>query len=156
MTMLASAGVRGEGVPLVLVLVVAGIFVALVAQQVWYGVLRMRSKRWPTVAAKVQQSAPGIVTFRHDRLGYDYTSPARFLGYAFSVAGVRYAGLFVLYGEETKVQQVARRLVGQPVQVRYDPARPDTSLLADYEDSRFQGLTASQRPDFLDEAPAGV
>lgn len=151
--MFASAVMRGENAnPVAVGLVVVAFLVALFIQ-VRYGVLRLRSKRWPKAAATAQQSALGIVTFQTNRVGPDYTAPASFFGCAYSVEGVRYAALFVLYGVESKVQEVAGRLVGQSVQVRYDPARPDTSFLVDYEDSRFQGLTASQRPDLLEQAP---
>jgi hypothetical protein len=122
----------------------------LAIRRIRYLLDRYRSSRWPIVAATVQVGAPGSVYLGK----YRGSVSANFVGYAYNVAGARYAAFFVLCGDETEVQAVADRLVGSTVQVRYDPAHPDTSFLLDYEDFRFQGLKASQNPDWLEQSPA--
>ena len=145
---------RGQAQPggfdkVVLALVLLSFVWALI-RPIRYLLERYRSNRWPTATATVQVGAPGKVY----RGRYKGTVSANFVGYAYNVEGARYAGFFVLCGDETQVQAVADRLVGSTLQVRYDPAHPDTSFLLDYDDFRFQGLKASQNPDWLEQSPA--
>lgn len=79
--------------------------------------------------------------------------PVVFIGYSFKVKGVRYAGYFVVFGNEASVHDLNRRLPGTTLQVRYDPSDPNTSFLANYSDARFGGFVASQNPRFLAKAP---
>lgn len=114
-----------------------------------YILFRRRRKEWPVTDALIQKGTIGQVD-----LGEAGTKPAVFMGYAFKVNGVRYARYFVLFGNEGRVRDLHRRLRGSPLQVRYDPADPNSSFLVNYHDSRFEGLVASQAPTFLTAAPA--
>jgi hypothetical protein len=121
----------------------------------WYTVqlrfylLRYRSKRWPVVTATLQKGAVGRIAS-----GKGGWVPAAFMGYAYVVQGARYAGYFALCGDESKIRALQTALTGGEVQVRYDPSDPNVSLLVDYVDSRFDGLTATQNPDLLNKSPA--
>lgn len=79
--------------------------------------------------------------------------PACFIGYAFKVQGERYGAYFVLVGNKDTLQKIRESLAGTPLQIRYNPSDPNVSLLVDYKDSRFEGLKASQDPDWLNQAP---
>ncbi|HKN26291.1 MAG TPA: hypothetical protein VJX72_15690 [Candidatus Acidoferrum sp.] len=110
---------------------------------------RAASKRWPNVTATIQKGAVGRISF-----GRGASAPACFLGYAYLVEGTRRAGFFALYGEEGKVDEVQKRLASSPLDIRYDPSNPDLSCMIDFYDSRFEGLAATQNPQWLDQAPA--
>jgi hypothetical protein len=76
------------------------------------------------------------------------------LGYAYVVEGVRYAGYFVIFGDEEKARRLQGELADVPVQIRYDPSNPNVSYLVNLYDSRFGGVGANQNPERLDQAPA--
>ena len=121
----------------------------------WYTVqlrfylLRYRSKRWPVATATLQQGVVGRVAS-----GKGGWVPVAFMGYAYVVQSARYAGYFALCGDESKIRGLQTALPGGEVQVRYDPSDPIVSLLVDYVDSRFEGLTATQNPELLNRSPA--
>jgi hypothetical protein len=114
-----------------------------------YLVRRFRSRRWPTVDATVQKGAVGRISF-----GRGASAPASFMGYAYVVQGVRYAGFFALYGDEVCVRKLHDGLGGASLQIRYSPSDPNLSFLVHYSNSRFEGLTATQSPEWLDQAPS--
>jgi len=116
--------------------------------QIRFRVRRHRSKRWPTVDAALQKGAVGRISSGRA------SCPATFIGYAYLVKGVRYAGFFALYGDESHVSEMGGLLAGGSIQIRYDPSDPGVSYLADYNDRRFGGLTATQNPEWLDQSPA--
>ena len=66
---------------------------------------------------------------------------------------MRYGGFFALYGDEIHVSEMSGRLAGGSILIRYDPSDPGVSYLADYNDPRFDGLTATQNPEWLDQSP---
>jgi hypothetical protein len=122
----------------------------------WYGFVqiryllrRYRRNRWPSAEATIQQGAIGKIYF-----GKGATAPASFLGYAYNVQGVRYGGYFALYGGEAIVQKLHKGLAGASIQIRYNPSDPNTSFLLNYSDFRFEGLKATQSPEWLNQAPA--
>jgi hypothetical protein len=109
---------------------------------------RSRSKSWPSVEAKLQKGAVGRISF-----GKGASAPAAFVGYAYSVDGVRYAGFFALYGDD-KVGRLNDALAGGSVQVHYKPTDPNVSYLMNRDDSRFEGLSATQNPEWLEQSQA--
>jgi hypothetical protein len=117
--------------------------------QIRFVLRRHRSKRWPTVDATLQKGAVGRISF-----GKGASAPATFVGYAYIVQGVRYAGFFALYGDGSQVHKLQESLTGALVQIRYDPSDPNVSYLADHKDSRFDGLAVTQNPEWLDQSPA--
>jgi hypothetical protein len=119
------------------------------SKKVRYVLRRSWSRRWPVAEAKMQRGSFGGVP-----IGRGASVPASFIGYAFLVQGVRYAGFFAIYGEEPAVRRVSEKLAGQTIRIRYMPSQPDTSYLADRFDPRFEGLAASQDPESLNGAPA--
>jgi hypothetical protein len=128
---------------------------ALLGIMGWYGFVQIRdwrrrqaSRAWPMVNATLQKGALGRISF-----GRGATAPAAFMGYAYTIGGVRYAGFFALYGEETAIQALHVSLPGSLIQIRYNPANPDVSFLADYKDSRFGSSEATQNSEWLAQAP---
>ena len=116
--------------------------------QIRHLVWRYRSKRWPSLPATLQKGAIGRISF-----GKGASAPATFMGYAYLVQGVRYAGFFALYGDDSKVRRLHDGLAGGAIQIRYNPSDPNVSLLVDYTDQRFDGLAATQNPEWLDQSP---
>ena len=108
---------------------------------------RFQGHNWPLTTATIQKAGIGIVP-----LGKGGT-PGSFFGYSFTVQGTRYAGLFVFASDQETVESLQKKLAGQMIQIRYSPLDPDVSYLADPSDPRFGGLTASQNPDWLAQAP---
>jgi len=66
--------------------------------QVRYSVRRHQSGHWPVADATIQKGAVGRLSF-----GRGASAPASFMAYAFEVGGVRYAGIFAMYGDETRM-----------------------------------------------------
>ncbi len=116
--------------------------------QIPYLVRYCRRKNWPSADATIQKGTMGLIN-----RGRNSFVPACFLGYAFKVEGERYAGYFVLIGKAATLRQIREQLDGKPIQIRYSPSDPNTSLLMDHKDLRFEGLKASQDPDWLNQAP---
>jgi hypothetical protein len=124
---------------LVLLLILGG-FV-----QIRYFLLRSRSKHWPVIDATLQRGCIGKIS--------KGAIPTAFVGYAYIVQGVRYAGFFALCGDDDLVRKLNDRLAGGTIQIRYDPTAPSVSFLVNEYDSRFDGLEASQNPDSLKQCP---
>jgi hypothetical protein len=76
------------------------------------------------------------------------------MGYPFKVDGARYAGVFAIYGDETRTLRLNQGLNGSPVKIRYSPADPNISCLVSDGDSRFEQLAVTQNPDWVNQAPA--
>lgn len=128
----------------------ASVLALAVVAYCYYVVLKTRRKQWPLTDALIQKGAIGQVD-----LGEAGRKPAVFMGYSFSVNGLRYAGYFVLFAKnEVRVHDLHRRLPGAHLQVRYDPHDPNTSFIVNYTDPRFEGLMASQASTLLANAPA--
>lgn len=117
--------------------------------QIRYLIRRYRRNCWPTTEAVIQKGAFGKIP-----MGKGATVPANFVGYSYTIEGVRRAGFFALIGNETQMKSVESSLVGASMQIRYNPSDPDVSLLADYQDPRFGGMKATQSPEMLDNAPS--
>jgi len=117
-----------------------------------YLVMRYRRLRWPIADAVIQKGPIATIYIARNA-----SRLAVFLGYSYKVKGVRYAGYFGIYAAydtEATVRTLHDRLPGAPLQVRYCPSDPNVSVLADYKDSRFEGLRAFQNPGLLRQAPA--
>jgi Protein of unknown function (DUF3592) len=120
----------------------------------WYSVQirhylkRQSSRRWPTANATIRKGA--VVRVSGNRGSWAYGS---FLKYAFEVQDEGYAGLFALIGDEEHAVALQDRLADASLTVRYNPRDPNISFVADPYDSRFEGLTATQNPIWLDQAP---
>jgi hypothetical protein len=108
-----------------------------------------RSRSWPSVTATIQKGAIGRITY-----GKGLSDSAIFSAYVYVLKSVRYVGFFALYGDEARVRKLHESLAGTMIQIRYDPSAPEVSCLADFYDSRFEGLTATQLQKWLDQAPA--
>jgi hypothetical protein len=114
--------------------------------QIRYLLVYSRGKHWPIVDATLQKGCIGKIS--------KGAIPAAFVGYTYIVQGVRYAGFFALCGDDGLVRGLNDRLAGGTIQIRYDPTAPDVSFLVNEYDSRFDGLKASQNPDWLKQSPA--
>lgn len=116
--------------------------------QIRHFLKRMSSRRWPTTDATMQKGTVGRVS--GNRASWAYGS---FFGYSFFVQNSPYAGLFVLIGDEEHASALQDRLAGSTVGIRYNPRDPSVSFIADPYDPRFEGLTATQNPMWLKQAP---
>jgi hypothetical protein len=115
-----------------------------------YLVTRYARMRWPIADAVIQKGPIATIY-----LWRNVSRLAVFLGYTYKVKGERYAGYFGIYGiDEAAVQILRDRLPGASLQIHYCPSDPNVSFLADYKDSRFEGLRAFQNPGWLKQAPA--
>jgi Protein of unknown function (DUF3592) len=130
------------------VVVFSALLVWILSVQIPYLLKYLRRKNWPSADGTIQKGAMGRIS-----RGKGFI-PACFIGYAFKVQGERYGAYFVLVGNENTLHKVNEDLTGTILQIHYDPSDPNTSLLVDYRDFRFAGLTASQDPDWLRQAPA--
>jgi hypothetical protein len=133
---------------LVIFLILLTVLASWYSRQLRYFLRLHRAKRWPVVAATLQKGAIGRVP-----VGKGASVPAAFLGYAYIVQGVRCAGFCALYGDDAKVRRLHDDLPGEEIQVRCDPSDPNVSFLKDYDDPRFDGLRATQNPDWLSRCP---
>ena len=61
--------------------------------------------------------------------------------------------MFAVPMDEQDSSLLQKTLSGDSIQIRYDPADPDTSFLVDQYDSRFMGRKARQDPEVLESAP---
>ena len=111
---------------------------------------RLSSRRWPTATATIQKGSIGPISF-----GRGVTVSAAFLGYGFVVEGSRRAGIFAIYGTQDVdiLQRLEDRLAGASVDIRYDPSDLGVSYLSDLHDPLFEGLTVTQNPEWLSQAP---
>lgn len=118
---------------------------------VWYVIqsryyfIRYRSKRWPSATATIQKGEVSKVSGPKGSFAF-----GSFLGYVFALNGARYSGLFALVGNEKHGQDLQIKLAGESILVRYMPNNPNVSFLVDIHDSRFDGLTATQNHQWLD------
>jgi hypothetical protein len=125
------------------------IFACLLIPSIRYFWQWSQRKRYPIANANIQKGAVGTVSF-----GKGGSFPAAYMGYAFVVEGIRYAGLFVLYGGESAVQQTYEGLDGEHIDIYYKPSDPNISFLADSKDSRFRGLAVTQDPGVVNQGPS--
>jgi hypothetical protein len=132
---------------LMVALVLGLILIAWFRVQIQYFFRRSSSKHWPTVDATLQRGCLGAIEVNEAPI------PTVFVGYAYILGGIRYAGYFAISGENQRIEKLNRVLAGGSIQIRYDPSSPARSFLADESDSRFDGLKASQNPERLNQAP---
>ena len=126
-----------------------GVFICWGITKLRYWIRRNGRKRWPVTTATLQYGAMGGIA-----VGKGGSIPASFMGYAYKVDDVRYAGLFVMMGDKSQLDRLQSALPGNPIQIRYDPSDPNRSFLDDYSNSLFKGLTVSQEPEKLNQAPS--
>jgi hypothetical protein len=115
------------------------------AIQFRYYFVRQWSRRWPSVTATIQRGEVSRVSGPKGSVAF-----GSFFGYAFALNGARYVGLFALIGNEEHGQNLQNKLAGKEILVRYNPGNPNVSFVGDIYDSRFEGLTATQNPQWLD------
>ena len=87
-------------------------------------------------------------------VGKGVTLSAAFMGYAYTVCGSRYAGLFAVCGDDQRVRELYEILPSHKIRIRCNPANPNVSFLADNGDALFGGLRATQNPDRLSYCPS--
>jgi hypothetical protein len=105
------------------------------AAQIRYSFKQFSSRRWPSTNATIQRGAVGQV-----RGTRGPRASASFFGYAFTIQGVRYAGLFAIIAKEEHGHKLQASLADGSILVHYDPP--------------FEGLVATQSPEWIDQAPA--
>ena len=130
---------------------VQGIFVVvgLIILSFWtipfirYRIAKRRSHRWPTVLARIETSQ----ILRGGPTRYQALLYRSLVGYSYSVAGVRYPGLFVLIADDqATAENLGKQLVGRDVTACYNPSRPEVSLLVE---SELMGRQVIQNPLWL-------
>jgi len=75
------------------------------------------------------------------------------MGYAYQVDGERYAGIFALRGSESDLPGLSQRLTGATLQIKYDPRDPNNSYVSNIYAPLFEGRTATQNPEWLNQSP---
>ena len=119
---------------------------------VWYAIqfrhyfVRQWSRRWPSATATIQKGEVSKVSGAKGSVAFGC-----FFGYVFALNGTTHAGLFALIGNEEHGQNLQNKLAGKDILVRYNPSDPNVSFLADIYDLRFEGLKATQNPQWLDK-----
>jgi hypothetical protein len=120
-----------------------GIAAFYVARWFRFAFRKWRSVGWPTASGTVQRgevSKGGPNRFT----GSVYRS--RF-GYVYHVQDSMHVGFFVLLApNEQTANEFQKQLQGRHVNVKYDPKRPDVSLVVE---SEFLGKPIIQNPDWL-------
>jgi hypothetical protein len=119
------------------------------AAQIRYSFKQFSSRRWPSTNATIQRGAVGQV-----RGTRGPRASASFFGYAFTIQGVRYAGLFAIIAKEEHGHKLQASLADGSILVHYDPSDPNTSFITNAYDPPFEGLVATQSPEWIDQAPA--
>lgn len=76
-----------------------------------------------------------------------------FFGYRFIVQGVNYIGRFAVLAKEVRAGELQTKLTGRSIDIRYNPSDPNVSVVAELHDPLFDGLSATQNPDRLNQAP---
>jgi hypothetical protein len=127
----------------VLAAVFGTVAVWMIILQVRHQLRMWRSQSWPTVHGTVQK---GEVL--HSGGGRASFLPFRsLLGYAFTVNGHPYWGLFVLAAEDMQAaEKLQKQADGIAVTVQYDPKKPDISFLVERE---LLGRRIVQDPTWL-------
>jgi hypothetical protein len=141
--------IRNSTSDLVFSLVLLSVLVWWYSIQFRYYFRRYRAKRWPIIVATLQKGAMGGIS-----VGKGASIPAAVIGYSYMVEGVRYAGFFAPYGDVVKAQTLLNDLQSHEIQIRYNPSDLKFSFLSEFNDPRFQGLTATQNPARLSNCPA--
>lgn len=77
-----------------------------------------------------------------------------YLGYAFTLDGVRRSGIFALYGDKASARRMLNTLPGATTKVRYNPDHPDISLLARDVRSAFRHAKRDAEPGGSGTMPA--
>jgi hypothetical protein len=117
--------------------------------QISYFLKRLASRRWPTIHAIVERVAVGRIVGPKGSWMY-----GSFLGYTFVVQDVRYSGHFAVISSEERSRNLQDKLTGATLGIRYSPTDPSRSIVADPYDPLFEGLTVTQNPEWLDQAPS--
>jgi hypothetical protein len=117
----------------------------------WYGkqirhyIMRVVSHRWPSASAVIQKG--GVRPLSGPKGSRTYGS---FFGYAYVVNGTRYAAIFALLCGEDRAKQLQNTVNGDII-IHYNPEKPNISFLRDPYDQRFEGIAATQNPEWLDQ-----
>jgi len=122
MVSIAAVVFRIDKTNLLLVLAVV-VFVA--TQALWKRSRIMRAKAWPNVEAKIEN-----VFIDTETSGVKYRREETYaaLAYSYSVGESFYSGEIKLLADDSKVQELEKRLIGQLVTVHYNPRNPAQSV----------------------------
>ena len=124
------------GVMLTVVVVMSGF-------QVRFYLRRFLGRRWPTASATIRKGFIGTVS---------RGAGAGFYEYAFAIKGVQYSGKFIIIDGWEHAEKLQEKLDGLPISIKYCPTNPSVSLLLDLYDSRFDGKSATQNPNWYANA----
>jgi Protein of unknown function (DUF3592) len=85
-----------------------------------------RAKKWPVVAARIENvfivsSTRGISAPRYERTN-------AVLAYSYSIGDAFYSGEIKLTANDTKMETIEKELVGQQLGVHYNPKNPRKSI----------------------------
>ena len=113
------------------------VVVAIAIIELRFLIRRWLSAKWPTTTAIIHAQSV-------DSIGKG--GRAAFFTYQFDLQSNSYAGRFALATNEERGSKLLDDLDGLPIEVRYDPRRPNLSFLVNPYDSRFGGVAATQNP----------
>lgn len=110
---------------------------AVVLVELRFFLRRWHSVKWPTITATIHADSVGSI---------GKGGRAAFFTYQFDLRSKSYAGRFALATNEDRGSKLLNDLDSLPIEVRYNPRRPNLSFLVNLYDSRFGGVAATQNP----------
>jgi hypothetical protein len=132
------------------------VLVAIAGPFLWYRRRLKSARRWPRAMATIHKGALASDSPTSVGSGFynrTYETVRAYMGYSFFVQEQRYAGIFGIAASPEMCERLFEELAGQTIEVRYKPADPDNSYVADFSDSRFSDAKITQSPDVLRNAP---
>jgi hypothetical protein len=122
------------------VLVVLGFFVSILRRQILNRIREYRASTWPIVGGLITTTSVRVI--RADRGELAFAE----IGYSYQIEGNYCSGYFkVQFPDEQAAWTFVDKLKGQPAVIRYNPRKPDVSILR----------TQDQGPGFKTDSLAG-
>jgi hypothetical protein len=117
------------------VLVLGGLAVSF--QVLRYELRTVFSERWPRATATIARDFVGVLG-KGGSGGY--------FTYSFVLNGKKFSNRFVIADDQAHAELLQEKLNGQPIEIKYKPANPRVSLIAEIYDLRLEGRIATQNP----------
>jgi|SRR5579864_2705316 len=116
-----------DSLAVLIILLVAGLLISIKQWPEW--ARRLRSANWPTTTGMVETGE--VSTHRGRARTYQaYEDASATLGYSYNLNGIYYSGYHIeTFDDEQKAWSYVDALKGQAVQVRYNPRKPEVSVL---------------------------
>ncbi len=128
------------------ILLMAGIILTGVLSAWWEWWRRRRAEGWPAAQGRI------VSTFVRVRSGRRRSAYEAEIAYSFSVDGECNVGRYSeTFASDDEAREYVRNLEGKPVAIRYNPERPESSLLLEQD---LAPLLESRPPELRDQREA--